>query len=87
MENIEERVRQILINASEKDIDLVDDNAELIKDLGFDSVKTINLIVALEEEFNIEFEDMLSFITKFNRVKEFVEYVVEYINNERNESV
>ena len=56
--NNKERLVRIVgeLMESEEDIKL-DANTNLIEDLGFDSVNIINLVILIEEEFDIEFED------------------------------
>lgn len=64
----------IVVSLSEK----VSDNVSLDMDfniIGLDSITFIQTIVALECEFNFEFEDEMLLITKFPTVKSMVEYV------------
>ncbi len=57
MENIEQRVKKIVaeqlgVNESE-----VNPNAKFIDDLGADSLDLVELVMALEEEYNMEISD------------------------------
>ena len=64
----------IIANLSEK----VSDNVTLDMDfnsIGLDSITFIKTIVALEGEFDFEFDDEMLLITKFPTVKSMVEYV------------
>jgi amino acid adenylation domain-containing protein len=64
----------IIANLSEK----VSDNVSLDMDfnsIGLDSITFIKIIVALECEFDFEFDDEMLLITKFPTVKSMVEYV------------
>lgn len=57
MSNIEERVKKITIEqlgVSEKD---AQNKASFVDDLGGDSLDTVELVMALEEEFDIEIPD------------------------------
>lgn len=36
---------------------VIDDNCNLTKDLGFDSLKIVELIFQIEQNYNIEFDD------------------------------
>lgn len=51
-------------------------------DAGVDSVTFITIVVALEEEFNFEFDDEMLLITKFPTIKAIVDYVQEKMNAE-----
>lgn len=57
MSNTANRVRSIIVEhlgVEEKD---VTENASFIDDLGADSLDTVELVMALEEEFGIEIPD------------------------------
>jgi acyl carrier protein len=53
-ENISDKVKAIIANKLGVDLSKVVDNARFIDDLGADSLDTVELVMALEEEFNIE---------------------------------
>ena len=57
MASIEERVKQIIAEQLGVDEEQVVDNAAFMDDLGADSLDTVELVMALEEEFNIEISD------------------------------
>lgn len=50
-------------------------------DIGVDSITFIKVIVALESEFDIEFDVEKLMITAFSTIKSMVEYVEEIYNN------
>jgi len=56
-ENIEERVRQKVVEHLGVEEDKVVANASFIDDLGADSLDTVELVMAFEEEFGIEIPD------------------------------
>jgi acyl carrier protein len=56
-ENIEERVKNIIVEQLGVDAADVNENAQFVNDLGADSLDTVELIMALEEEFDIEIPD------------------------------
>ena len=68
-------------------------NIEQIEDInidftaiGVDSITFINIIVALEQEFDIEFDDEMLLISQYSNVKEFIEYVTNKVGrNVKNE--
>lgn len=55
--NIEQKVRELIAEEISLDIDEVTLNANLEYDLGCDSLDTVEIIIRLEEEFDIEISD------------------------------
>ncbi|MDR1982528.1 MAG: acyl carrier protein [Holosporaceae bacterium] len=53
-ENISDKVKTIIADKLGVDMSKVVDSARFIDDLGADSLDTVELVMALEEEFNIE---------------------------------
>lgn len=56
-ENIEERVKKIIVEQLAVDASEVTPDAQFVQDLGADSLDTVELVMALEEEFDIEVPD------------------------------
>jgi len=56
-ENIEERVKSIIIEQLGVEADEVKPEAQFVNDLGADSLDTVELIMALEQEFDMEIPD------------------------------
>jgi len=69
-----EQLKQILVEELQISPEEITPNAELIKDLGVNSLELADLILLCEEKFNIEVkdEDIHKFITIQN-VVEFLE--------------
>jgi len=57
MSDTAERVKKIVVEHLNVDADKVVDNASFIEDLGADSLDTVELVMAFEEEFGIEIPD------------------------------
>ena len=57
MSDVAERVKKIVIEHLGVDADKVVDSANFIDDLGADSLDTVELVMAFEEEFDIEIPD------------------------------
>ena len=57
MSTIEERVKKIVIEQLGVKEDEVTNNASFVDDLGADSLDTVELVMALEEEFGQEIPD------------------------------
>jgi acyl carrier protein len=53
-ENIADKVKAIIADKLGADISKIKEEARFIDDLGADSLDTVELVMALEEEFNIE---------------------------------
>jgi len=57
MSDVAERVKKIVIEHLNVDAEKVTDGASFIEDLGADSLDTVELVMAFEEEFSIEIPD------------------------------
>ena len=57
MSDISDRVKKIVVEHLGADEDKVVDNASFIDDLGADSLDTVELVMAFEEEFGSEISD------------------------------
>lgn len=55
--SIEERVKNIIVEQLGVDVAQVTEGAKFVEDLGADSLDTVELVMALEEEFSIEIPD------------------------------
>jgi acyl carrier protein len=57
MSDVAERVKKIVIDHLGVDAEKVNEKANFIDDLGADSLDTVELVMAFEEEFNCEIPD------------------------------
>ena len=57
MSDVSERVKKVVIEHLGVDDDKVTNSASFIDDLGADSLDTVELVMAFEEEFNVEIPD------------------------------
>ena len=57
MENIEAKVKKVVAEKLGVDEATIKDDASFIEDLGADSLDTVELVMALEEEFGCEIPD------------------------------
>ena len=57
MSTVENRVKKIVIEQLGVKEDEVSNDASFVDDLGADSLDTVELVMALEEEFDIEIPD------------------------------
>jgi acyl carrier protein len=56
-DNAESKVKEIIINELGVDPEKVTPEASFVEDLGADSLDTVELVMAFEEEFGIEIPD------------------------------
>lgn len=75
MAEIGQKVRAIIAEQLGVKVEEVTDTASFVDDLGADSLDTVELVMALEEEFNIEIPDEDA--EKMTSVGEAVRYVEE----------
>lgn len=73
MSDIAERVKKIVIDHLGVDAEKVSEGASFIDDLGADSLDTVELVMALEEEFECEIADEAA--EKITTVQEAIDYV------------
>ena len=57
MSDVNERVKKIVVNYLGVEEDKVKEEASFIDDLGADSLDTVELVMAFEEEFGVEIPD------------------------------
>ena len=57
MSNIDERVKKIIAEQLIVEIEKITPEARFVDDLGADSLDTVELVMALEEEFEIDIPD------------------------------
>lgn len=75
-----EKVKEIIVEQLGVDSDDVTLEAAFIDDLGADSLDIVELIMALEEEFDIEIPDEEA--EKFPTVGNVVDYIKKHTDNE-----
>ena len=73
--SIEQRVKDIIVEQLGVNPDQVTPDAKFIEDLGADSLDTVELVMALEEEFNIEIPDEDA--EKMKTVGDAIKYIDE----------
>jgi len=78
-ENIEKKLQEIIVRQLNIEVTEFKHEAKLQDDLGADSLDGIELVMELEEEFDIEIEDSYS-IKRNMTVKEIIDYLDSKIN-------
>jgi acyl carrier protein len=79
MSSVIERVKKIVIEQLGVDDDQVTPNASFTDDLGADSLDTVELVMALEQEFNLEIPDEDA--EKITNIEEAVKYIQEKLES------
>ena len=77
MSNIEERVKKIVCEQLGVKEDEVKSESSFVDDLGADSLDTVELVMALEEEFETEIPDEDA--EKLTTVQEAIDYIVSHL--------
>ena len=73
MTSVEDRVKKIVVEQLGVSEDQVTPDASFVDDLGADSLDTVELVMALEEEFDAEIPDDEA--EKITTVKQAVEFI------------
>ena len=71
--SIEQRVIDIIVEQLGVNADQVTSEAKFIEDLGADSLDTVELVMALEEEFGLEIQDEQA--EKLQSVGDVIKYI------------
>ena len=73
MSDVADRVKKIVVEHLNVEADKVTENASFIDDLGADSLDTVELVMELEEEFDINIPDDAA--EKIQTVGQAIEYI------------
>ncbi|MEE4356431.1 MAG: acyl carrier protein [Desulfococcaceae bacterium] len=76
IEKIQEKVRKIIADKLSVDLDEVIPEAAFVDDLGADSLDLVELIMSMEEEFDIEISDDDS--EKMLKVQDAYDYIAQH---------
>ena len=71
--SIEEIVKKIVSDQLGKDVEEIQSDSSFVDDLGADSLDTVELVMALEEEFDLEIADEDA--EQISTVNEAVNYI------------
>lgn len=77
MSNVEERVKKIVVEQLGVKEGEVTNTASFVDDLGADSLDTVELVMALEEEFETEIPDEEA--EKITTVQQAIDYINAHI--------
>jgi acyl carrier protein len=74
--SVEKRIKEIVAEQLGVDAAQVTNEASFMDDLGADSLDTVELVMALEEEFDIEISDENA--EKIQTVQDAIDYITEH---------
>jgi acyl carrier protein len=77
MSTVEERVKKVVEDQLSVNQDQITPEASFIDDLGADSLDTVELVMALEEEFGVEIPDEEA--EKITKVGEAIDYINAHV--------
>jgi acyl carrier protein len=80
MSNVQERVKKIVAEQLGVKEDQVTNQASFVDDLGADSLDTVELVMALEEEFECEIPDEEA--EKITNVQLAIDYVTQRLGDD-----
>lgn len=76
MSSIEQRVKKIVAEQLGVEEEKVANEASFVDDLGADSLDTVELVMAFEEEFGMEIPDDEA--EKITTVQQAIDYIIEH---------
>ncbi len=80
MSTVAERVRKIIVEQLGVKEEELSNDASFVDDLGADSLDTVELVMALEEEFEIEIPDEKA--EKVTTVQQTIDFIEQNLNKE-----
>ncbi len=79
MSTVESRVKKIVVEQLGVKEEDINNSASFVDDLGADSLDTVELVMALEEEFDIEIPDEVA--EKITTVQEAIEHITNHLEH------
>jgi len=77
MSDTKGRIKQVTAELLGIDINQINDDSRFVEDLGAESIQSIELVAAFEEEFDIEMdEDAALAVTNVSNAAEFIDKVI-----------
>lgn len=82
MENLEEKIKDLMAKSFLVERSKIVDDADLLNDLGVDSLGVFELIINLEDEYGIEIQDkeLLNFSKVGEAVAELAKLIRQHLN-------
>ena len=80
MSDTADRVKKVVATTLKVDLARITDSARFVEDLGAESIQSIELIAAFEEEFDIEMDEEAA--TGVKNVGNAVEFIQDVLDNQ-----
>lgn len=74
-----DRVKRVVAETLKVDKDRITDNARFVEDLGAESIQSIELVAAFEEEFDIDMDEEAALGVK--NVADAVNFIEKHLND------
>ena len=78
MNTVQDRVRKIVVEQLGVKLEELNNSASFVDDLGADSLDTVELVMALEEEFDLEIPDDLA--EKITTIQQAIDFIESLLN-------
>ncbi len=76
MSDTAERIKRVVAETLKIDEDRVDENARFVEDLGAESIQSVELVAAFEEEFDISMDEEEALQVK--NVQDAIKFIDKY---------
>jgi len=80
IKNVEDRVKDIVAEQLGIEKEKITNEASFVDDLGADSLDTVELVMALEEEFGTEIPDEEA--EKITTIQQAIDYIIEHVKED-----
>lgn len=78
-EEIFESVKKVVMEAIDEEGKVITEDTSIVDELGLDSLDIVEMLMALEEEFDISIDDSIA--EKFVKVSDVIDYIEKAKNN------
>ncbi len=78
-EEIFESVKKVVMEAIDEEGKVITEDTSIVDELGLDSLDIVEMLMALEEEFDISIDDSVA--EKFVKVSDVIDYIEKAKNN------
>lgn len=75
MDTTKEKLMSLLADIVEKDVSEIDEDMEPVKELDMDSVRLLDFVLLIEDEYEIEFQDFSKMSQHMSTVKEMIDFL------------
>lgn len=80
-QNVDERVKKIVVDQLGVKLEEISNSLSFVDDLGADSLDTVELVMALEEEFDIEIADETA--EKITTIQHAIDHISKHLDEKK----